>query len=466
MNLQAQFDSMQKEFKKHSYPPLEDRTRVVETLKKALQKDAYLLADAVNKDFTHRSVDETLFLEVFTSIQVASYCLKKNKKWMKNRKREVSWFLKPITAHLSAQPLGVIGIMVPWNYPILLALAPALYALAAGNRVMIKMSELSTHTGIALQKMIKSSGLSKHIAVLNGDVEMAKEFSSLPFGHLIFTGSSKVGKAVMRAASDNLTPVTLELGGKSPVILSKSMNSNHFKRLFMGKLFNASQTCVAPDYILCPIDWENRIEEECKYFIGTHYPDLINNDNYSSIIADSHRQRLIDLVEDAQLKGARVVSYGDLNSSKNKLPFFLIFNPTLDMRVMQEEIFGPILPILTYKSFDEVLQLINSKPNPLSLYYFGTDADEIKRVTRETLSGALLINDVVTHVAIDDLPFGGIGNSGMGRYHGQEGFDTFSQLKPVVLQSKFAVTHYLYPPYGRLLKLFLYFVGGIKGRKK
>lgn len=466
MELMEQFQSLKKEFQQHSNPLLKERKRVLLCLKKGLQKDANALAAAVNKDFSHRSVDETLFLEIFPLINAINFCLKEMKHWMKPRSRKISWLFKPAYAYVTPQPLGVIGNLVPWNYPIYLSLVPALYALAAGNRVMIKMSELTPNTGIALQGLIHTLNLESYIAVTHGDVSVSKQFAGLAFGHLMFTGSTSVGRLVMKAASDNLTPVTLELGGKSPAIISKSMNASYFNRLFMGKLLNAAQTCVAPDYLLVPKAWDRKIEKHFQYFIDRHYPDLMKNDNYSSIITMEHKKRLLELIEDARLKGARVVQYGELKLNNKKMPVYLLFDVNAEMRVMQEEIFGPILPVMNYNSLNDAIEYINAAPNPLALYYFGEDKAEQRLIQKKTLSGALTINDTLMHIAIDDLPFGGVGPSGMGHYHGKEGFDTFSKLKPIFVQRRISPVTLLYPPYGRLLRLFLSWVGGIKIKDK
>jgi coniferyl-aldehyde dehydrogenase len=448
------------------YPTLEERKNNLRLIKKALQNNAYVLAEAISQDFSYRAVEETLFLELFPIIRAIDYCLSHVHRWMKPRKRHVSWLLKPASASLSPQPLGVVGNMVPWNYPVYLALMPACYALAAGNRVMIKMSELSPHTGRALKKLIHSIGLDSWIVIVNGDVDCAKAFATLPFGHLLFTGSTRVGKEVMRAATEHLVPVTLELGGKSPGFISKTMNPRYFNRLFMGKLFNAAQTCVAPDYLLVPKGWASRVEQAFAAFLQQHYPDLMNNKSYSSIISVSHKQRLLALIEDASQKGARVVSFGEMNTECNKLPVTLIFDVTEDMRVMQEEIFGPILPIMTYTSLQQALTVIQSMPSPLALYYFGEDKAEQETIKMNTRSGCLTINDTLMHIAVDDLPFGGVGASGMGAYHGQEGFDTFSHLKPVMVQKRWSPVTWLYPPYGLFMKCVIRFVGGIKKKAR
>ncbi|MBL7480957.1 coniferyl aldehyde dehydrogenase [Legionella bononiensis] len=464
MDLNSQFKALDHEHHLNPYPSLGERKKILMDIKKALQTEAYSIAEAINKDFIHRSVEETLFLEIFPTINAINYCLKKMKRWMRKRHKEVSWLFFPASAYVVPQPLGVIGNLVPWNYPVYLSVVPAVYALAAGNRVMIKMSELSAETGLVLQSIFHSTGLDKYIQVVNGDVETSKKFSSLPFAHLMFTGSTAVGKLIMKTASERLTPITLELGGKSPAVLSSTMNKNYFNRLFMGKLFNAAQTCIAPDYLLVPEGWEEVVEEAFEQFIEKHYPDLMNNDNYSNIINDTHKLRLLALVEDARSKGARVVEFGKQNEHSNRLPVYLLFDVTAKMRVMQEEIFGPILPVVSYNTFMDAIAFINALPNPLALYYFGEDNVEKQFIQTRTLSGALTINDTLMHIAIDDLPFGGVGPSGMGQYHGQEGFDTFSKLKPVLIKGAFSPGTLLYPPYGTLMRLFLAYIAGIKRR--
>jgi coniferyl-aldehyde dehydrogenase len=462
MDLLSQFQTLKKEFLLKPNSTLQERKKILVAIKKGLQNEANSLAQAVNKDFTHRSLDETLLLEIFPIINAINYCLKNMKHWMKKRSRTVSWLFMPARAYVIPQPLGVVGNLVPWNYPIYLALVPTIYALAAGNKVMIKMSEYSPNTGLALGSLLHSLGLDSQLVVVNGDVSVSKQFATLPFGHLIFTGSTAVGKLVMKAASENLTPVTLELGGKSPAIVSASMNPKYFNRLFMGKLFNAAQTCVAPDYLLVPEGWNDRMAEEFKKFIHMCYPELMKNKNYSSIITQGHKQRLLDLVEDARSKGAHVVQFGELDSSNNKMPIYLLFDVRDDMLVMQAEIFGPVLPILNYKTINEAVKYINSTSNPLALYYFGEDKTEQKFIQAQTLSGALTINDTLMHIAIDDLPFGGVGPSGLGHYHGEEGFNTFSKLKPVFIQRRLSTATLLYPPYGTLLRVFLSWIAGIK----
>ncbi|CEK10826.1 coniferyl aldehyde dehydrogenase [Legionella hackeliae] len=466
MELSFLFEQLKGHYLTNPFPPVEERRANLISLRKILQTNAEDIAKAISIDFSHRARYETLLLEIFPAINAINYCLKNLKKWIKPRKRHVSWLFKPASAYLMPQPLGVVGIIVPWNYPILLAVGPLVYALAAGNRVMVKMSELTPETGILLDRLLKTSRLESQVVIVNGDVQVAQRFTSLPFGHLLFTGSPAVGKLVMKEAAENLTPVTLELGGKSPAFLSTSMNENYFKRLFMGKIANAGQTCISPDYLLAPKHWENRIETLARSFVDKHYPDLLENKDYSNIISTKHQERLTALIEDAREKGARVVQIGENSDQQGRMPLFLLFDVDNTMRVMQEEIFGPILPVVSYKSLTDAIQDINSRPNPLVIYYFGDNKHEKEMLKRHTLSGGLSINDTLTHVAIDSLPFGGVGNSGMGHYHGQEGFDIFSKLKPIFVQKYFAAVSWFYPPHGKLMNFLLVRIAGMTLKEK
>lgn len=462
MNITHEFEQQKKYYMDNPYPSLEQRVEILLAIKSLLQHQANAFVSAVNQDFSHRSRQETLFLEISPSLNALTYCLKHLKKWMALKKRHVSWYLKPATAKVIAQPLGVVGIIVPWNYPVYLAIVPIIYALAAGNQVMVKCSELTPATGQLLATLFSQWQFKQRVCIINGDVAIAEAFSRLPFGHLLFTGSTAIGKAVMANASTHLTSLTLELGGKSPVIVSKTMNERYLERLFMGKLFNAGQTCIAPDYVLIPKGQEVDLEVLFKRFMDKHYPDVIHNDNYSSIISDHHKQRLQALLADALEKGARVVRFGDDDNASRKLPIYLLFDVHQGMRVMQEEIFGPLLPVISYDKFNDALAIIHLNPTPLALYYFGDDVSEINQLTYHTLSGALTINDTIMHIAIDDLPFGGVGQSGMGHYHGHEGFLTFSKLKPVFAQKRISTARWFYPPYGKLVDNFLRYFAGIR----
>ncbi|STX51323.1 alcohol dehydrogenase [Legionella busanensis] len=464
--LLSSFENHQRLFASHPYLPVATRLKHLRLLKKMLQHHALGLAETINTDYMHRAREETLLLEIFPTINAINYCLKNLKKWVKPRKRKIDWYFGTGKAHIIAQPIGVIGIIAPWNYPIFLSMVPLAYGLAAGNQVMIKMSEFTPNVGQKLQELIELiPGLNEYVSIHNGDIAYAEKFTSLPFAHLLFTGSTSIGKKVMATASKNLTPVTLELGGKSPTIISSSANARFLNRIFMGKLFNAGQTCLAPDFLLIARKWENDIERLATQFMQKHYPDMTDSKQYSNIISNKHSERLLSLLEDARAKGGNIVQLGDLKESRRALPLYLIFNANSTMQLMKEEIFGPLLPIIVYDTFKEAVDFISSLPNPLAIYYFGNDNLEVNQLQYETLSGALAINDTVTQAAIDDLPFGGVGQSGIGRYHGQEGFDTFSNLKPIFKQGRLSAITFFYPPYGKLLYYFLKLWAGIRFSK-
>ncbi|STX28978.1 alcohol dehydrogenase [Legionella beliardensis] len=457
----TRFQAHQQRFAHHSYLPIASRVKNLRALKKLLQVRAIDLAQAINSDYRQRAFEETLLLEIFPTISAINYCIKHLKKWTRLRKRKIDWYFGTGKAFILAQPLGVVGIISPWNYPVYLSFVPLAYALAAGNHVMLKMSESTPLTGNLIQELVsQDSILNEFVSIYNGDASLAAAFTSLPFGHLLFTGSTKVGKKVMAAASENLTPVTLELGGKSPTIISATADAHYLDRVFMGKLFNAGQTCLAPDYLLIARPWEDTLEQLFTRFIENRYPQLTENNHYSNVISTTHKARLNELLADARNKGARIKQFGN-EQEGSRMPFYLVFNVDRSMQLMNEEIFGPILPIIVYDSFSQALDLIKSRPNPLAVYYFGKDEDEIKQLQFKTLSGALTINDTIMHAAMDDLPFGGVGQSGLGNYHGQEGFDTFSKLKPVLKQGKLSAITFFYPPYGKLLYYFLRYWAGI-----
>lgn len=463
MNLTEQFNLHKSYYQAQPYPSIATRRKSLIMLKMLLKNEAESIITAINKDFSWRAREETLFLEIFPTLKSIDYCLKNLKHWAKPRKRQVAWYLKPSQAYVIAQPLGVVGIIVPWNYPLYLSIGPLVYAIAAGNQVMIKFSEQSLHLGQLINAWFKEFFSECVGGVVSADIKVAREFSSLPFNHLLFTGSIAVGKQVMKAASENLTPVTLELGGKSPVIISSTADSRHFDRLFMGKLYNAGQTCIAPDYLLVAKNVESLIETKFSEFMHTRYPDITQNKDYTHLINAQRKLTLELLLNDAKEKGARIVSFGK-PTSDNKLTPSLLFNVDFTMKIMQEEIFGPLLPVLSYDTFQQAIELINNHSNPLALYYFGNSKDEINQLTYGTLSGALTINDTLVHIANDDLPFGGVGQSGFGQYHGEEGFLNFSKLKPILKQGNFSPTKWFYPPYGRLLDYFLRHFAGIKTR--
>ncbi len=455
------FDDQKSAYRKNPMPTLEQRKDHLKTLKNALLKNQDRFLTAINKDFSSRSEDETILAEMMPAIQGINYALKNLSKWMKPSKRHVGLLFQPATNKVHYQPLGVVGIIVPWNYPLFLAAGPLTGALAAGNRVMIKMSEYTPETSQLFKEVIEEVFPENLVSVITGEADVAIEFSKKPWGHLLFTGSTSVGRHVMRAAAENLTPVTLELGGKSPAIISADVPmKDAAERLAFGKAFNAGQTCVAPDYVLCPSDRIEQFIESFKASFATMYPTLKNNDDFTSIIDERQRDRLKHYLEDATNKGATIIEVNpaseNLSEGTRKLPIHLILNANDKMLVMQEEIFGPILPVVPYSQIDEALDFINERPHPLALYYFGYDKDAQQHVLENTHSGGVCINDTLMHVAQDDMPFGGVGTSGMGHYHGEEGFRTFTNAKGVFAKQRINSGKVIYPPHGTALHKAVY----------
>ncbi|WP_163937933.1 coniferyl aldehyde dehydrogenase [Paraferrimonas sp. SM1919] len=455
-SLEKVLQKQQQAFRETPYPALHSRRQKLESLKQAILINKDNLTAALSNDFGHRSVHDSMFTDIMPSILNINYILKNLKKWLKPSKRHSGLMLSPAKVEVQYQPLGVVGIIVPWNFPLNLSLNPLATALAAGNRVMLKMSEFTPSTNAVVKKMLAETFGEDEVCIIEGEAEVAAEFSSLPFDHLLFTGSTTVGKHVMRAAADNLTPVTLELGGKSPSLITPDMDIvTAAKRLAYGKCLNAGQICVAPDYVLLP---ENKKQPFIEAYIATFnqmYPDFVNNDDYTHIINDKQHQRLQSWLADAKAKGAKVFSAAPEALSGRKMATQLLTNVTDDMQVMQEEIFGPLLPIIGYDSIEQAIQYVNARPRPLALYIFGFDNAQNQMICQQTHSGGVAINDTVVHVAADDAPFGGIGPSGMGHYHGHEGFQTFSKAKTVLKQGRFNSTRFVYPPYDTWLQKML-----------
>ncbi len=447
------FREQQSAFRKNPMPSYDERVANLKKLRKVLMDNQDTLINTIAADFSSRSAEETKLADLMTVIHTIDYSIKNLKSWMAPVKKKISTLFQPASGQVQYQPLGVIGIISPWNYTISLSMGPLVAALAAGNRAMIKMSEFTPATSAYIEEMIDKTFPSDLVAVINGDAEVATEFSSIPWNHLLFTGSTAVGRHVMRAAANNLTPVTLELGGKSPTILSDDVNMDAaVQPIVFGKAFNAGQTCIAPDYILCP---ENRVEhfvERFQHFFAQMYPTLKQNDDFTAVINDGQYQRLQGYLKDAEAKGARVIACNhadeDMSTGTRKMPIYLVLDATEEMRVMQDEIFGPILPIIGTKSLDDALDFINDRPSPLALYYFGSDKKEQQHVLDQVRAGGVCINDTLSHFAQEDLHFGGVGESGMGAYHGEHGFLTFSHAKSVFTKGLFNSTKFAYPPYG------------------
>ena len=443
-------------------PSLQARRDALVQLDRLLTENVTEICAAISADFSNRSVHETQLLEIFPSRAAVLDAKRHVKSWMKPKRAWASMWFLPARTELRPQPLGVIGIIVPWNYPVFLAVAPLAGALAAGNRVLIKMSEFTPKTGALFAQLMAKYFSPDHVCVINGGADIAREFSALPFDHLLFTGSTAVGKQVMRAAADNLTPVTLELGGKSPAIVGPECKIDEAaEKILFGKCLNAGQTCIAPDYVLLPRAQEQAFAKAAQAVVARLYPTLAKNPDYTSIASPRHLDRLHGYLNDAAAKGAMVLPISPSNESlegTQKLAPTLVANVNDDMRVMQEEIFGPILPLVPYDNLDQAIAYINARPRPLALYYFGNFDDHIQRVLDETVAGGVTINDALLHISQDHLPFGGVGPSGMGSYHGKFGFDTFSQLKPIYHQPALNGLHLFKPPYGKRFESLIKFL--------
>ena len=410
---------------------------------------------AISADFGHRSAHETRLLELFPSLEAIRHTRSHFAAWMKPQRKAASIWFRPGRARILMQPLGVVGIIVPWNYPLFLAISPLAAALAAGNRVMIKMSEFTPRTGELLAELVAKYFAAEDVSVVLGDAAVGADFARLPFDHLLFTGSTRVGHDIMRMAADNLTPVTLELGGKSPAIVGPDYPLHKAaERIMVGKLLNAGQTCIAPDYVLVPAGREQAFVEAARAVVAKCFPALATTPDYTAIVNDRHYQRLQGYVSDAAARGAKIepLSTAAADATRRKLPPLALLNVDDGMRVMQDEIFGPLLPVLPYQNLDAALAYVNQHPRPLALYCFENDAGRRDRVLNETVAGGVTVNDTILHIAQEDLPFGGVGPSGMGHYHGIEGFRTFSKQKAVFYQSALNGMSMFNPPYGALFE--------------
>lgn len=439
-------------------PSAAQRRAWLKALRRLLVEEQDAIIKAISQDFSNRSADETRMAEIMPSVMGIHYASKQLKNWMKPSPRAVGLPFQPAAARVLYQPLGVVGVIVPWNYPLFLAIGPLTGALAAGNRVMIKMSESTPVFSQLLKKLLARIFPEDLVAVVTGEVDVGVAFSRLPFDHLLFTGATSVGKHVMRAAAENLTPVTLELGGKSPAIISAEVPMQHAaERIAWGKTLNAGQTCIAPDYVLVPEKRREEFVEQYRIAVQRFFPQLKDNPDYTAIINSRQQQRLESYLHDAEAQGARIVPLFPEGQDR-RLPHALVLDTRDDMKIMQEEIFGPLLPVLTYRSLGEALDYINQRPRPLALYYFGYDRAEQEEVLDNTRSGGVCLNDTLLHVAQDDAPFGGIGASGMGHYHGHEGFKTFSTARTVFSKRRFNAARLVYPPYGKLLQKVVYWL--------
>jgi coniferyl-aldehyde dehydrogenase len=461
-DLSQQLQSLRAAQQRQPMPDWDARVARLRTLETMLLDQREAFASAINADFGCRPRQETDLLEIFPSLSAIRHALSHGKRWMKPRRRLADMLFLPARTELLPQPLGVVGIIVPWNYPLYLAVGPLVDALVAGNRVMLKMSEFTPGFSALFAAHIGKYFAADEVLVINGDAEVAQAFSSLPFDHLLFTGSTAVGHHVMRAAAANLTPVTLELGGKSPAIVGPGARFDKaVERIVFGKLVNAGQTCIAPDYVLLPRARMGEFAAAAARAVTTMYPNMAQEKQYASIVSDRQFQRLAGLRDSAVAAGAKVQVLGDAgeDAARRLLPPQLLSNVSDDMAVMREEIFGPLLPLIPYDTLDDAIAYVTARAHPLALYLFETDTALIDKVLSNTQAGGVSVNDTLYHIAQHGLPFGGVGASGMGGYHGEAGFHTFSHLKPVFRQARFNGAGLLNPPYGanfrRMLSLLL-----------
>jgi coniferyl-aldehyde dehydrogenase len=457
----ARLDRMKAAQLSEGAPPAEERMARLDTAIRLIADNRETLGQAVREDFGHRSVDQTEFADLVQSIAALKFARKHLRNWMKTDRRKVEFPLGLLgaKARLHYQPKGVVGIVAPWNFPVSMVFTPLAGIFAAGNRAIAKPSEFTPRTSDLMAELIAKHFDPDVLSCFTGGSDVGAAFTSLPFDHIIFTGSTNVGRHVMRAAAENLTPVTLELGGKSPTIVSKTADMEKAAlRIMHGKTLNAGQICTAPDYVLVPEGTERAFVAEATKAVETMYPSgLKDNDDYTSIVNQRHFDRLKGLIEDAREKGAEVVEINPKGEDfsqqpTHKLPPTLLLNTTDDMAVMQEEIFGPVMPVRGVASVDAAIADINARPRPLALYYFGEDSAERERVLNRTTAGGVTINDTLFHVAQEDLPFGGVGPSGMGHYHGCEGFLEFSHAKGVYHQTGSGLLKMFLPPYGNTFR--------------
>ena len=452
--LGERFQLQRAAFEKQPFPDLSVRKDRLKRLLALTERHEADICAAIDADFGGRSEHETRLAELFVVRAGIRHTLSHVKGWMRERRVATTLPFLPGRNRLLPQPLGVVGIVSPWNYPFQLAVAPVTAALAAGNRVLVKPSELTPAFSALLAGLASEHFSPDELSVITGDAEMGKAFVSMPFDHLLFTGSTAVGRQVAAAAAANLTPVTLELGGKSPAIFDPSCDLDAATAsIAYGKLLNAGQTCIAPDYLLVPKGQSGTVAAKLAAAVARLYPTLRDNPDYTAIISDRHFQRLRAMIAEARDAGADVVEINpageDFGATSRKLLPTLVRNAGPDLRLMREEIFGPVLPIVEYGTVDEAISHVNQADRPLALYWFGNDSTNRQRILRETVAGGVTINDCMLHLVQENQPFGGVGASGMGAYHGEWGFRTFSKEKPVFLQSRLSAGALLRPPYGK-----------------
>ena len=459
-NLQKIFDLQRGAFLNKMYPSHAERIDRLDRLLAMIEKYAPKIVETISADFGHRAAQVTLLTDIGMTSGQIKHTRRKLKKWMKTRSAPTALAYRPGWNRIMPQPLGVVGIVGPWNFPFLLSAGAAIGPIAAGNCVMIKPSEQTPQFSALLATMVAEFFKPHEIAVVMGGPEIGKAFVQLPFDHLLFTGGTAVGRSVAVDAAANMTPVTLELGGKSPAIINPEANFEAIApRILIGKLMNCGQTCIAPDYLALPRGTEDRMVAALKASAEKMFPTIANNPDYTAVVNDRHLNRIQSLVEDARQKGATIIPLhpeGEKITSKTRqLPPIAVVGVNDTMRIMQEEIFGPVLPIVTYSSLDEIIGYVNKHDRPLSLYWFGKNSKDRKKVLNNTVSGGVTINDCVWHFGQEDMPFGGVGASGQGAYHGEYGFRQFSKDKPIFYQPSLSGISLLYPPYGGIFNFMM-----------
>jgi coniferyl-aldehyde dehydrogenase len=433
-------------FKRDPYPAWSIRKARLETLRDVIHANEAAIKQSISEDFGNRSLLETDFADIVSTYNEIADQIKHGEKWMSRRKKKVELAQMGASAEIIPQPLGVVGVIVPWNYPLFLAASPMIGAIGAGNSVMVKMSEYTPKFSALFKKIMEDAFSPEEVFVATGGVDVAQAFSGLAFDHLLFTGSTSVAKHVAKAAAENLVPCTLELGGKSPVIVTGDMDLDDVvPQIALGKMMNAGQTCIAPDYVLMPEAKINAFSDAMIKRAETMYPTFAGNEQYTSVIADAHYARLQSLLEDAENKGAKIRVAGNDDkqqlAKERRIPLTVVTGVNEDMKIMQEEIFGPLLPIMAADTLDDQIAYVQDHARPLALYMFTKDKGAQDRMLLETHAGGVSTNDTMWHISQSELPFGGVGPSGMGAYQGEKGFETFSHMKSVFHQSTGGIRH-------------------------
>jgi coniferyl-aldehyde dehydrogenase len=454
MTLRTDFDCLKQAHLRGAFS-YQQRIELLSRLDAAVRRNREAVVEACSRDFGRRARIETLAADVMVTLDEIKHARKNLRRWMRPQRRAINLTFKPARGEIRYTPLGVVGVVAPWNYPFQLAIIPLANAIAAGNRVMIKPSEFTPSVSALIETLIHEVFSADEVVVVQGDASVGAEFTKLPFDHLIFTGSTAVGRHVMAAAAANLTPVTLELGGKSPALIAADYPiAQAADRIAFGKCFNAGQTCVAPDYVLLP---EAQLEAFITAFaesIARRYPNMAANPEYTGIINERQSSRLQAWLDEAKAAGVRTIACGpehNVAEGLHLMPPTVLVNPPDNLTVMQQEIFGPLLPVLTYRTLEQALDFVLARDKPLAFYLFDRESARVDAVLGRICAGSVCINDVLVQFGQDDLPIGGVGASGMGHYHGRDGFLTFSKAMPVMHQARLNGMHLFNPPYGRII---------------